>query len=249
MPKISLIVVILTLFLAACAGQTNVTVEPLATQLPEVAQPQATQPLAESTQSEPTEAIATEAAVNTEAPIAAVTVLKIVPGESELKYEVGEVFINQNNRFNVAVGVTRQISGEITIDRENPLNSSLASLNADISQFTSDSARRDNALRDRFIESARYPNVTFEINQIEGLPDNYNEGKEIQFQINGNLTIRETTQPVTFETIAKLEGDTLTSQATTSILMSDFGFGPIDIAGILKTEDEVKITLNIVAKP
>jgi hypothetical protein len=31
--------------------------------------------------------------------------------------------------------------------------------------------------------------------------------------------------------------------------MSDFGFGPIDIAGILKTEDEAKVTLNFVARP
>jgi hypothetical protein len=32
-------------------------------------------------------------------------------------------------------------------------------------------------------------------------------------------------------------------------LMSDFGFGPISLAGILNTEDEVKINFDFVARP
>jgi hypothetical protein len=30
--------------------------------------------------------------------------------------------------------------------------------------------------------------------------------------------------------------------------MSEYGFGPIDILGILKTEDEVKVTIDFVAR-
>ncbi|MBN2146709.1 MAG: YceI family protein [Anaerolineales bacterium] len=75
------------------------------------------------------------------------------------------------------------------------------------------------------------------------------EGVDYALQISGDLTVKEVTQPVTFEATVRLEGDTLSGSATATILMSQFGVGPIDIAGILKTEDEVKLTLMLVARP
>jgi len=44
------------------------------------------------------------------------------------------------------------------------------------------------------------------------------------------------------------EGDSITGEASTVILMSDFGFGPISIGGILNTEDEVKLNFIFVAR-
>jgi hypothetical protein len=46
-----------------------------------------------------------------------------------------------------------------------------------------------------------------------------------------------------------MEDNTIAGQATTTFLMSDFGFGPISIMGMLNTEDEVKITVDFVARP
>jgi polyisoprenoid-binding protein YceI len=122
-------------------------------------------------------------------------------------------------------------------------------ITADISQFQSDSSRRDNALRNRFIETARYPNVTFTAQSIEGLPTAYQDGEEISLKISGDLTIRDVTKPVTFDAKVKLQGDTLSGEAVTTILMSEFGFGPISIAGVLNTEDEAKVTLTFLARP
>lgn len=242
MRKIYLHLIILALFLVACASQPSAQT----TTQPE-ASIEITEPQAEKTTETSTEEAAPETPTETSAPSS--VVYTIVPGESQLQYEVGEVFLNQSNRFNVAIGVTTQVSGDIIIDLEKPPNSSLGAITADINQFKSDSNRRDNALRDRFIESARYPTVTFVATEIKGLPDTYQEGQEVQLQISGDLTIRETTRTVEFQTMVKLENGTLSGLATTTILMSDFGFGPIDIAGILKTEDEALVTLNFVAKP
>jgi hypothetical protein len=58
-----------------------------------------------------------------------------------------------------------------------------------------------------------------------------------------------TTRPAVFEAPVRLEGNTLTGQEVTTFLMSDYGFGPIDILGILKTEDEVKISIDFAARP
>jgi polyisoprenoid-binding protein YceI len=174
---------------------------------------------------------------------------QIVAEESTLSYEVDETFINQNNKLATAIGVTPQISGEVQIDFETPANSTLGTFTADISQFKSDSSRRDGVIRDRFLESGTYPLVTFVPTQISGFPENPAEGQEITFKVSGDTTIRETTLPLIFDITAMLEDDILSGTATTMFLMSDFGFGPISIAGILETEDEVKITFDFIARP
>jgi polyisoprenoid-binding protein YceI len=183
------------------------------------------------------------------APEGGLQAFRIIPGESKIIYEVGEVFLNQDNAFNLAVGITTEVNGEILVDRENPQNSSLGVVSVDISQFTSDNQRRDNAIRERFLQSAQYPIVEFSPQDIQGLPETYEQGQEITFQISGDLTIRDVTKPATFEVKMTGNGDTITGEATTTILMSDYGFGPISIAGILNTEDEVNIIFVFKALP
>ncbi len=238
----SIVMIGVVMVLAACSSPaiTPTPSQPLsvdpATDMPPAAAPTNT----DATVSTP---------ATTEAGSAGAVVYRIVPGESVLKYEVGEVFLNQDNRFNLAVGTTAQVTGEVKVDRNAPQNSTLGVITADVSQFVSDSTRRDNAIRTRFLESARYPLVTFNPRSVEGLPAAYAEGEEITFKVSGDLTIRQATRPVTFEVKARLSGDTLSGEAVTTILMSDFGFGPISIAGILNTEDEARVTLTFVARP
>lgn len=171
---------------------------------------------------------------------------RIQPGDSKITYEVAEVFL-QNNQFNVAVGVTDQVEGTIMFDPTNPLSAVVGPLNIDISQFTSDSERRDNKIRSDFLESAKFPIATFVPTSISGLPTEYSPGEEINLQISGDLTVKEVTQPVTFEVTVRYSEGSITGTATTTILMSDFGVGPISILGILETEDEVKLTFDFVA--
>jgi polyisoprenoid-binding protein YceI len=61
--------------------------------------------------------------------------------------------------------------------------------------------------------------------------------------------VHTVTKPVTWDMTARLTGNTLTGLATTTVKMSDFGVGPITLAGILQTQDDVKLTLNFVARP
>ncbi|MCL6552445.1 MAG: YceI family protein [Firmicutes bacterium] len=138
--------------------------------------------------------------------------------------------------------------GEIIIDRAAPRNSRVGTITVDISQFQSDSARRDNAIRERWLESARYPLATFTPTAIEGLPATYTDGQELRLKVTGDLRVRETTRRVTFDTTLKLEGTTLTGVATTQIRMTDFGFDPPAILGILRAENDVRLEFHIVAR-
>ncbi len=233
MRSISSLLTALALILAACSSQA----------------PTQTAPEASPT-ARPKPTVSGSASIlQTPAAGGQVVTYSINPGQSSLEYHVDEVLFNENNRLNTAVGVTREIHGEITVDRANPQNSAISAITIDISKFTSDSGRRDNQIRQRFLESSKYPTVTIVPKSIEGLPETIQEGQSYDLKINSDVTIREATRPVTFEALVGLQGDTLSGQAGVTILMSDFGFGPIDMAGILKTNDEVRLILSFIAYP
>ena len=174
---------------------------------------------------------------------------KFVADQTKASYTVEEVFLNQNNKLNTAVGVTNIVNGEITLDTKNPGNSKVGTITIDISQFKSDSGQRDNAIRRRWLESSKFPIVTFVPTTLQGLPSTYTAGQELTFKIVGDMTVRDTTKSVTFDVKAKLDGGTLSGVATTQITMTDFGFPAPDIAGILKANDSALLTLEFVAKP
>ncbi len=171
----------------------------------------------------------------------------IVPAESEVVYRVGETIINENNRFNIAVGTTNATRGEIFIDRSTPANSRIGMITVDISQFKSDSQRRDNAIRRQWLESTRFPFAEFTPTSIQGLPQTYLEDQEVTVQVIGTLRIREVAKPTPFATKLRLRGDTLTGVATTTLLMTDFGFDPPSIFGILRAENDVKLEFRFTA--
>jgi polyisoprenoid-binding protein YceI len=255
MRKFILAGALLILILSACTGQATTTIEAPVSE-PSSMPAQAAETTSAPAQAEPTSPPAVPTSTIQEpvtlpvepAPAGVAVIYKIVPGESSATYEVGETFFN-DNRFNLAVGRTPQVSGEVSLDTANPQNSSIGPLEIDISQFQSDSSRRDNFIRDRFLESRRFPIATFTPSSITGLPGSYTAGQELSFQVIGDLTVKETTKPVTFDVTAKLDGDTLTGTAVTTILLSEFGVGPIEIAGMLGTEDQAKLTLAFVARP
>jgi polyisoprenoid-binding protein YceI len=186
-------------------------------------------------------------------PVLSRVLFTIEPSESQVQYEVNEVFITDTNRFNVAVGVTQDISGSVLVDFQNLKASRLSTLTINIQKFKSDQPLRDLAIQKLFLESAKYPIATFVPTDLEGLPDTYRLGDAIAFNVTGDLTARNITTPVTFAVKLKNDGRKLTGTATTRLRMTGFGFGPIEIpgptgiGGLIKTEDEGRITFTFTA--
>jgi len=172
-----------------------------------------------------------------------------LPDKTTASYEVGEVFINEGNKYNLAIGRTGAVSGDIALNFTHPEQSTVGVITVDISTLTSDSRRRDDRIRNEWLESATYPLATFTGTEVKGLPSSYQPGTEITFELVGDLKVREMTRSTTFTVKAKLENEALSGEATTMILMTDFGFDPPDIAGILKAENEAKLVLKFVAAP
>ncbi|MEO6063971.1 MAG: YceI family protein [Thermoflexales bacterium] len=174
---------------------------------------------------------------------------KIVPGQSKASYTVNEVFINRGNILNTAIGVTTVVNGEITLDPADPSKTRVGEITIDLSAFASDSGQRDNFIRRNSLESSKFPLARFKPTALAGLPSAYKEGDELKFKMTGDMTVRETTIPVSFDVTAKLTGGKLTGTATAQVKMTDFKFNPPDIAGTLKADDEVKLKLEFVAMP
>ncbi len=175
-------------------------------------------------------------------------VLQIAPKESEACYQVGEIFINRDNAFNLAIGISTAIDGQIAIDRNNVANSQLGQIVVDISQLTSDSGQRDGQIRRRWLESNKYPLARFTPTELIGLPTRpYKDGETLAFRVNGTMLIRDVEKPLIFNVTAMLKGDTLVGTATTDFKMTYFGFDPPDIGGMLKANDDVHIILNFIA--
>ncbi|MFN8511887.1 MAG: YceI family protein [Thermomicrobiales bacterium] len=173
---------------------------------------------------------------------------KIVPDKSKATYKVGENFINQGGQYNLAEGTTGDVNGELAIDRSNPSKSTIGEIKVDISKLESDSGRRDDMIRGDWLQSNKYPIATFKTKRLEGLPTTaYADGTELKFKIIGDMTIHNTTKELTFEATAKIVNGVLTGTAVAKFNMTDFGFDPPSILGILKAENAVELTMTIEA--
>lgn len=171
---------------------------------------------------------------------------QIFPAQSDASYEVTEKFLNRSLP-NQAIGKTNSIQGTVVINTTGTPSASIPKMTVDLSTLTSDQSRRDNMIRNQWLNSNQYPLATFVSTGVQGAPASYTDGQEVSFKLTGNLTIHDTTKPVTFDVKAKLTGSTLTGTATTQILMKDFGFDPPDLAGMLTVTDGVKVTVNFTA--
>lgn len=178
----------------------------------------------------------------------------IVPEESSASYVVVETFLEgAADRLGIdagtvdTVGTTQDISGQMTLSFGETVSLVSGSFEVNISTLASDQNRRDSTIQDDFLESGRFPVATFTATSIENFPSPYREGSDVAFQLVGDLTIRETTQPVTLEVTASLADGTITASAVAPLTMSNFGVEPPAFAGILSVEDEFQVALDIVA--
>ena len=171
----------------------------------------------------------------------------IVPDQSEASYEVQEQFLSRDLP-NQAIGKTNAVTGELQFSLDGKPSGKVTNITVDLSKLTSDESRRDNRIRQQWLESNKYPNAVFTSTDAQGLPETYTEGQHVNFKLTGDMTIHDVTKPVTLDVTGKLVGDTITGSATTQILMKDFGIDPPSIAGMLTVKDGVTIKLNFTAK-
>jgi polyisoprenoid-binding protein YceI len=172
------------------------------------------------------------------------TVYRIDPTRSSLTYRVQERFAGR--AASTATGVTNGLAGDVALDPKHPAAARFGRIVANVEQFHSDNNLRDARLRQDFLESHAHPLATFDLTDLRGLTGAAAPGKARRFQLVGTVTVKGIAAEATFDATATLKpGGTLVATATTTVKLSRFDAGPISIAGLVSTDDDVRLTLRL----
>jgi polyisoprenoid-binding protein YceI len=178
---------------------------------------------------------------------------KIDPASSNLVVRVGRagLLAFAGHDHEVAVPV---IEGRVTLDRTN-VNRSSVSAQFDAAAMTvtgrgeppADVPEVQRVMRsDRVLDVARYPRIAFSsrrISLVEASPD------RMTLRVEGQLTLRGITQPVTVPVEVRLSGDRLTATGKAIVQQTLFGIRPVTAgAGTVRVKDDVEVVFNIVAR-
>jgi polyisoprenoid-binding protein YceI len=143
-------------------------------------------------------------------------------------------------------GTTNAIIGSILFEEDGtPL--ACSNFAVDMRTMETDESRRDNYLRENTLESDTYPFATFVVASVEGVDGPLVEGEATTLQLTGDLTIHGVTKTVTWEAEVTREADTLTGTATYTFLIEDFGMEKPIVGPVVGIDDEVTLTIDIVA--
>lgn len=167
--------------------------------------------------------------------------------ESEVRFLIDEVL---NGIPVTVVGRTNEVAGDIVIDFDNPALSQLGTVRINVRTLSTDSPRRNDAIRGRIIESAQdqYEFAEFTPTAIVGLPDNVAIGDTITFEITGDLNLHGVTNSVTFETtVTVMSADRIEGLATSIVLYADYNMRIPNVAQVSDVSDEVGLEIEFVA--
>ncbi len=171
----------------------------------------------------------------------------LVPERSEANYRITEQLAN-NDLPNDAVGKTSAMSGSITIRADGTIDTATSQFTVDLSTLTSDRDMRDNYVRRNILDTTQYPEAVFVPTAITGLSMPFPESGSVNFQVTGDLTIKDVTHPVTWDVTGEVANGEATGKATTSFTFETFNLPQPSVPIVLSLEDniilEVMVTLT-----
>lgn len=202
--------------------------------------PAATQPVVASPA-----ASAEQPATSAPAPAAGLVIFSIDPAASEARFSIYEELRGEPK---TVVGVTNAVAGELAVDPANLDATQVGIIQINARTLSTDSDQRNRAIRNRILHTDSYEYITFAPTAITGLSGSAQPGDTLTFQIAGDLTIRDVTQPVVFAVTATAQSATqLAGLATTVVNRSDFGLLIPSVAQVANVGEQVTLELEFVA--
>lgn len=177
--------------------------------------------------------------------IEGVVLFEIVSEESEASFTLDEILRGEPT---VVVGVTDQIAAEIGVNLSNPSNSQVGVILVNARTFVTDNGFRNRAIQNEILDTGDFEFIRFTPTDVVGLPESIEIGESVDLQISGDLTIRDVTQSVTFETTVTLVSDSrLEGVASATVLRADFGLVIPSVPNVADVSEEVLLNLSFVA--
>lgn len=180
---------------------------------------------------ETTSTVATESSpAPTDAPVG-VDGTWTATNESTLGYRVKEVLGGVDTE---GVGRTNAVTGSLTIAGTSV---TAAEFTVDVASITSDSSRRDGQFNGRIMDTATYPTATFVLTTPIELGSIPADGEQITVDASGDLTLRGTTNAVTFPLTAEYANGRIGVFGNISVTFADYGI-PNPSNGFAVTGDD-----------
>jgi polyisoprenoid-binding protein YceI len=179
-------------------------------------------------------------------PTSSSTIYEILPAESEACFQIGEIL--RGSPFTV-IGKTDQVAGEFVVDSSDLSTARIGPILVNARTLATVTEFRNRASKNRILTTDVHEFITFTPSEIIGLTGPGIAGDVYNFQIVGDLTIRDVTRPVTFETTATaVTEDQLTGTAAATVLYADFELFIPNSRAVASVEDEVVLEIDFVAK-
>jgi polyisoprenoid-binding protein YceI len=163
-------------------------------------------------------------------------------GSSYVGYRVREqlAFLDSPNE---AVGRSTAVTGTMTVAGDTV---EAARIEADLTRLTSDESRRDNAIRQRGLESERFPTATLELAAPIRLAEAPVRGQEVRGQGKGRLTVHGVTREVDLDLEGRWNGSTIQVVGQLPVRMSDYQIQAPRVGPVVSIEDSLAVDFNLV---
>lgn len=158
---------------------------------------------------------------------------------SQVGYRVNEVLFGQSTE---AVGRTNKVTGTMRIEGTTV---TAVDLTVDMTSVTSSEGRRDGQFRGRIMNTSQFPTATFTLTKPLSLSSIPADSSSIKVSAVGNLTLRDTTKPVTVALDARRNGDHVEVSGSIPVVFTDWNI-PNPTFGPAKTEDRGVLELLVV---
>ncbi len=173
-------------------------------------------------------------------------IFQIVPEQSQVRFSIYEEL---NGQPKTVVGASNQVAGQVAVDLDDLSQVQVGVIQVNARTFTTDSERRNRAIRNFILQTDRHEFITFTPTAITGLSGPAQPGQPFAFQIAGDLTIRSITQPAVFTATAQGESTSrLTGTAATVVKRGDYNLTIPNVPNVANVGEEVTLEIDFVAE-
>jgi len=172
---------------------------------------------------------------------------QIVQAESEARFTMDELLRGEPT---TVVGVTDQVAGEILVDFANPAVAQVGTININARTLTTDSDFRNKAIKNKILETDAYEFITFTPTAISGLPDSVSAGDSFEFEMTGDLTIRDITNEAVFVvSVTAVSESRLEGSASSIVSRGAYNLVIPSVPSVAEVDEDVVLELDFVATP
>jgi len=145
---------------------------------------------------------------------------------------------------NDAVGETRSVAGSMLVTSDGEILRGGSRFVIRLADLESDSDRRDNYLRRNTLATDEYPDAVFVPTGFRELPSPIPTSGEARFLLDGELTIRDVTRPVTWQVGAEFAGGAVIGRAETRFTFDEMGLTVPRVGSVLSIREDIRLEFD-----